>query len=591
MSSIATRLALAASLSLAAVAASPVRAEDAPAPAREPGGLTLKTERVVVFKDGYGLFVKSGTGTADAEGRLSTAEVPAHAVLGCVWATSAERKVLGMRAGWVEKKSTRRRTTPCLTTLELLRANVGRPASLGLTREGAANVGGTILEVLESPPPADPAPPARPTGPAGTTVREAPRLGGQIVVIQMERERIALPVAEVRTVTGVDLKTTIDREEEVVERSKRLAIDLGRDAAGKPATVRLLYFGEGIRWIPTYRVGGGLATDADLALQGEVLNEAEDLTGVALDLVVGVPSFRFKDVASPLTLEATLQATLRQAAPQLAQQMENRLSNVFDNYQAGATALEPGAGGLDAAPELAAEAHQDLFVYGVGQASLVKGDRATFPLWQSTAALRHLYTMDVRVVRNPRSGEHAYRSAKSAVIRDIAAVSRESSSPVWHELELANASTVPWTTGAALLLKGDVPLGQNVLTYTSPGAKSLLPMTVAVDLRGTWTEQELDRKGNVLAWSGVQYSQVLKKGNVTLTSRRKEPSLVRVTVGLGGRVESASDNGAIVLNDVSSGDWADSAHAVNNHSDVTWELTLAPGETKSLEVRFSFYVR
>jgi hypothetical protein len=30
---------------------------------------------------------------------------------------------------------------------------------------------------------------------------------------------------------------------------------------------------------------------------------------------------------------------------------------------------------------------------------------------------------------------------------------------------------------------------------------------------------------------------------------------------------------------------------VNNHSDVTWELTLAPGETKTLEVRFSFYVR
>jgi hypothetical protein len=457
-----------------------------------------------------------------------------------------------MRAGWVERKSTRRRTTPCLTTLDLLRANVGRAATLGLTREGAANVIGTILEVLETPPPPEPAPPARPTGPAGTTVREAPRLGGQIVVVQEERQRTALPVAEVRTVTGADLKTTIDREEEVVERTKRLAIDLGRGAAGRPATVRLLYFGEGIRWIPTYRVGGALVDDADIALQGEVLNEAEDLAGVALDLVVGVPSFRFKDVASPLTLEGALQATLRQAAPQLAQQVENRLSNVFfGNEEGSVTVAEPGAGGLDAAPELATEAHQDLFVYGVGTASLATGERATFPLWQSTAALRHLYTMDVRVVRNPRSGEHAYRSAKSAAIRDVAAVSRESSSPVWHELELANASTVPWTTGAALLLKGDVPLGQNLLTYTSAGGRTLLPMTVAVDLRGTWTEQELDRKGNVLAWSGVQYSQVLKKGSVTLTSRRKEPSLVRVTVGLGGRVERASHGGAIVLNDVS----------------------------------------
>jgi hypothetical protein len=377
-----------------------------------------------------------------------------------------------------------------------------------------------------------------------------------------------------------------------VTRAKRLEIDLGREAAGKPSTVRLLWFGEGIRWIPTYRVSGALVSDADLALQGEVLNEAEDLRDVAIDLVVGVPTFRFQDVASPLSLETALQASLRQAAPQLAQQMmSNRLRNDFSNAQADFEVAEGEATGLDAAPELATEAQQDLFVYGIGKATLAKGERASFPLWQSTAALRHVYTMDVRVVRNAQSGEHAYRSAKDATVRDVAALSRESSSPVWHEIELANTSPVPWTTGAALLLKGDVPLCQNLLTYTPIGGKSLLPMTVAVDLRGTWTEQEVERTANVLSWSNAQYSQVRKKGTISLTSHRKEPSAVRATLAVGGRVEEASAGGTVVLNDLRSADWAGSAYAVNNHSDVTWELTLAPGETKTLEVTFSFYVR
>ena len=166
-------------------------------------------------------------------------------------------------------------------------------------------------------------------------------------------------------------------------RSKRLSIDLGKEAAGKPAVVRLLYFTEGVRWIPTYRVGGGLATDAELALQGEVMNLAEDIEGAALDLVVGVPSFQFKDVVSPLVLERAMRRALEQAAPQIAQQMlsngfRGRGDNNFGN-DAGDIGDASGPSAFSSAPELAREAEQDLFVYGLGKMSLRKGDRAAFP--------------------------------------------------------------------------------------------------------------------------------------------------------------------------------------------------------------------
>ena len=369
-------------------------------------------------------------------------------------------------------------------------------------------------------------------------------------------------------------------------------MDLGAGAAGKPQTVRLLYFTDGMRWIPTYRVGGGLVSDAELALQGEVINQAEDVKGASLDLVVGVPAFRFKDVGSPLTLESVMRGTLSRVAPQvMAQQMA---SNRFcSNYERGGfdESERAGPSALETAPELATEASQDLFLYGVGKVTLGRGARATYPLWQSTTALRHLYTMDVQVVRNHQSGEHSYRSSKRSVAEDSRPSRATSSSPIWHELELGNAGPLPWTTGAALVLKDGVPLGQDLLPYTAPGSKSLLPMTIAVDLRGRYEEQEIRREPNVLSWSGRTYSRVFKKGTLTLRSSRKEASPVRVTLAMGGNVEAATEGGVVKLNDLRGEDWASGASSVNNHSDVTWELTLAPGETKTLEVSFAFYVQ
>ena len=58
-----------------------------------------------------------------------------------------------------------------------------------------------------------------------------------------------------------------------------------------------MYFRPGVRWIPTYRIE--LAAKARRSpprssLQAELLNEAEDLKDVPLDIVVGVPNFRFR---------------------------------------------------------------------------------------------------------------------------------------------------------------------------------------------------------------------------------------------------------------------------------------------------------
>ena len=122
---------------------------------------------------------------------------------------------------------------------------------------------------------------------------------------------------------------------------------------------------------------------------------------------------------------------------------------------------------------------QDLFVYSAGRRSLAKGARATINLWELEVPLEHLYTLDLDVVRGSEFEaylRHPGRQQESPL--------QLAKNPVWHQLRLENGSLFPWTTGPALLLRGLIPLGQELLTYTPRGAQVLVPVTVAVDRSG-----------------------------------------------------------------------------------------------------------
>ncbi len=573
--------------------------------------LTIATERVVIFKDGYALFIKTASGTTDADGRLFTDQVPDGAVLGCFWATTDQQKTVGMSAEWVEKTTEKTTTTACVTTVELLRANRGHKVVLVLAGDKTSSVSGNIVDVLDLPAlPPQPAPAGaigrHPEWISSARLQEAaenpfaepfelvPR-GGQLVAIDIDQGRLVLPVVQVMTVAGTDLVTTMVRRTQQTVRSKRLGFDLGKDAANRKATLRILYFSEGLRWIPTYRISGNFEDKADISLQGELINETEDISDAAVDLVVGVPNFRFKTTVSPLTLESTLRQALASADPSLR---NNAYSQVMMNQNsAGAVSdvRDTGAAALSMAPELSAGGQQDLFVYGAKHLALKKGARATLPLWQSTAAMRHFYTFDIPVVRDPQSGA-SYRSGDDD---DNGNRNRAARSPlrlaehqVWHKFELNNTSPVPWTTGAALIIRDTLPIGQDLLAYTPVGATSLLPVTVAIDMCGDYAEQELARQQGALVWDRTTYALIRKRVTITVRNLRKQPSLTRVSVGLGGKAEVISDDGRIQLNDYRSEDWKDHGNReVNNHSDLSWELTLDAGATKTLTCEFGFYLR
>ena len=566
------------------------------------GNLTLTTERVVIFKDGFALFVKKASAVADAEGRVFTERLPAGAVLGCFWATSND-KVLSMRADWDERQEERATESTCISTLELLRANSSKAVKLNLVAGTPQTVYGTIVEVLDLPIKNEPTvavPPATawlsstrpaPGNPdAREEVKDLTPNGGQLVVLDtVDQGRLILPISDVKTISGAQLTTKMTRREQVTTRAKHLSFDLGKENAGKPSELQIYYFTEGVRWIPTYRVGANQADKADISLQGEVLNDAEDISNAAIDLVVGVPNFRFKTTPSPLSLERALRTSLAAADHNLnlnnmyqTQAFDNRLRQEDDGNGGNLGAA------VALAPELAAGAQADMFVYSAKTLSLKKGSRATLPLWQNQVALRNIYTLDIPIIRDARSGYTMDRIMRSHSASPLKLAENE----VWHQFELTNSSNVPWTTGAALILRGNVPLGQELLTYTPSKGKSLLPVTVAISMCGSIKEEELARQQNALQWDGSQFSLVRKKATITVSNYRPEKSTTRVTISTGGKAEKASDGGIVKLNDNHPEDWQNGDwRGVNNHSDVSWELELAPGEVKVLTFEFSFFIR
>jgi hypothetical protein len=568
---------------------------------------------VAVFKDGYALVVKSATGVADAKGRVFTEEVPDAAVLGCFWASTQSGEIVAMRAELATDEREERRETVCVTLADILRANADARVSLTLRDQNATVIEGRVLRLLETAPiepePAPGAPPVRVRrDEAGTVRTPLVSRGGEFVAMEVNGGQQIVPVSEIRSIAGEKLETRTAHPEKVSVTTKRLSFDLGAAAAGKTQTLRIMYFTPGMRWIPTYRLGMNADNKSGvLALQGELLNELENFQDVTMDMVVGVPNFKFRGTVSPLVLERTLRNALVSAAPDIMGR--GQLSNAYFAQRAGEWREgqdELRVTGADLAPELSAGGEQDLFVYSHPGFELFTGERASVPVLKQDVTFDHLYTLDIAAVRDPRQSGTAQYACKtpggSDVIPPPGGETRLSVNQVWHQIELKNGSNTPWTTGAALVMAGGesvgtsgasgrvIPVAQELLRYTPAGGKVLLPLTVAVDMRAELAEEELSREENALRRNGTSYTLVRAKSTITLASSRNEASATRVKLSLGGKASEASDGAKVVMTGHFSPDWGNNDPGpVNNHTDLTWQVELKPGETRVLTVEFSYY--
>jgi hypothetical protein len=603
LTSLATLLLLA--LSLAAFAAE-----------RHPSELELTTERVIIFKDGYSLIIKKGVATSDKNGEVYTDDVPDAAVLGSFWAAPTQGRMISMVAGWKTAKDSEQKQMPCTQPIEILLANKGKQAKIEL--HDKTIFAGTIREVLVDRTEAALSPAQlemldlaandavaakpKPSPLASRVIRVPPTpptaehtlttVSGSNFILRTEDGDVLLPVAQIRSLQVKEMATTLGKTLTTAKKTKRLSFKL--EGPDKKQTLSIMYFRPGIRWIPTYRVS--LAEEkgnkgATSSLQAELLNEAEDLDDVPVDIVVGVPNFRFRGTPSPLVLEATLRNALAEAAPDLMGNSSNSLSNAmysqrsaeFRRSQANANAAAQGT--VELPGELTDGGAQDLFVYNLPKLSLGKGERVAVPIFTAETPYRDIYTWEVHATKHDNAAAPSGSAHTSPLVL--------SKNEVWHQVMLTNATNLPWTTGAAMIMQGQQPLAQELLTYTPPKDEVRVPVTVSVDTRGSLTEKETGRELRALQWEGYQYARIEKEMKLHLCNNKPIDIEVEITLRVGGKVNKATHDGEVTLGAFNAADWVQyHGHpAVNNSSTVVWKAKLKPGDNFEPTVTYQHLTR
>jgi hypothetical protein len=240
-------------------------------------------------------------------------------------------------------------------------------------------------------------------------------------------------------------------------------------------------------------------------------------------------------------------------------------NNAVEPFESARPEPQPQPPVQPVAADLGAEARQDMFVYGVKSLGLKKGARAMVQLWRNKVSQRHVYTVEF--------GSYASTVSDGAPLK-------LAENKVWHQLELTDDTDVPFTTGAAMVMEDGMPLGQDLLAYTPSGGKTMIPITTALNMGARHSEREVGRTTDAKTVNGYKYVLVRKKGSIAVASHEKQRATMRIRFSTLGIVEHASNGGTVVR---------DENDQVNNHSTVTWEVDLAPGQTVNLEYDLSVF--
>ena len=536
----------------------------------------IPVRELVVFKDGHAYVIHEGEMPTTDRGAVVLDYLPTP-ILGTFWAYSADPQVKLQAVVAGQRRVTLKRTA--LSLQEMLEANPG--ARVLLTEASGAKLTGVIVGM-----------PARSSQELEET--SPPNMGdrlpqkGQVLLLKTDEGTRAMPLNRVVDITFLSDYNPMTSETEF-RNLLALYLNWGTRQPQKTARVGMMYVQRGVRWIPQYRLVLDGKGNAKMYLQASLINELTDLRNTTVDLVIGVPSFAYKETPDPISL----QQTFAQLSPYFRAGTDRILSNALMSQAPGAAerVLEALAPPLpaDTGPEVAeAGSSEDLFVFTVKGISLRKGERMTLPVSEYALKYSDIYTLHV-----PPSGD-VPRPVPAPEPRLGEIQSVVTGPRVIHKVRLVNTTEHPFTTAPLLLFSGDSVLAQDTMTYTPRRSTVDIPIATAVNIPVKQTDRELKRTEKALTRSGMDYALIEVEGTLTLINYSDKAVDLEVTRLVVGEVQNTSPEVEVTKlgasrRGVARESWIYPGDTLNPLSQIVWKVALAPGKSIDLKCSWRYY--
>lgn len=494
-----------------------------------------KTQKVAVFKNGWGFFINQ-TEVKTQNKVYDITEIP-KAAMGTLWYVSPELNQISKTYKNTSKKSDIENLT------DIIVANTGRNVRFVLNNDS------TLTGVIE-------------------------KASATMVVLKTPQKWITLHSNQIKQ---VDFFSVPNTEKERKDSTEVIRLSFNSD---KTHNLMYSYFEKGVTWIPNYYLELKPSNKATLLLRAEVMNDVSDLTNAELNFVVGVPNFRIPEKLSPIVSKETVfnfMSFLYGGGRSRNEGLSREYSNVMQvqtvNYNR-TDMLNDGDNIIFTEMDKVG----DLFFYTQKNVTLKKGDRAMYNLLQAEITVKHLY--EANIDANSEYSYSYYRTASDA---------QKSPVQVWHSVMLENTSTVPFTTGNALIVQQETnnsiyPIAQDKLNYTPPGAKSTLKLSVANDILVKNTDKETEKSEKHKKINNIEYDLVTVQSEIELENFKNEDITVAVKRTVIGEVKNTS----VPWQTYKSVSYTNSHNATNN---ITWDISLKPKEKKKIAYSYQILAR
>jgi hypothetical protein len=428
----------------------------------------------------------------------------------------------------------------------------GKTVTLTFRHEKMGIVTGTVVKLAK---------PARPEGMAAALDLDRPAYDN-FLILKTEKGRLYIHPGDIMMVQ------TDDADDKVMQRKPVLVLTVDKAEKKQKHAVYVSYLTNGLAWAPSYRVDISNPKSLAIEMAAVIRNEMADLDDAEIKLISGFPSVEFANVTSPLSARTTWARFFQEVSSRasggqvaiLSQQVE--LSNaVFTNLD---SRIRPRID-LNATP---AGEGVDLHFESIGKRSLLRDEALSLTVGKAKADYERVVEWTVgtsQVARRYAGGRELHKDE------------------MWDVLVFKNPFKFPMTTAPAMVVEDGRFNGQRTSYWTNVGEESTLKITRSLSIRAVSREQADSKANERVVVDDKTYTKIHLKGELVMSNHRKQPIKMYVRQSIRGIIHEIDGEPKTVTRE-------ESLEDVNRVHEVTWTVTLNPGEERKLTYKNSVLV-